>query len=181
MSLTAQTVSKHLTDYEQIKQLYHDSFPVKEQVKWSWLMWKAKSKHVEFLAYYDDNQLVGFSYVIHHHQLDFLFFLAVNPNLHSQGYGGQILDWINAKRPEVPIVLDTEPLNDQATNSEQRRRRMAFYHNHGFYDSRYRVTEDDLTYAILTNQDFKLAQLIAVYRWFFRPFNHRHQLKFDQL
>lgn len=181
MSLTAQTVSKHLTDYEQIKQLYHDSFPVKEQVKWSWLMWKAKSKHAKFLAYYDDNQLVGFSYVIHHHHLDFLFFLAVNPNLHSQGYGGQILDWLNAKRPEVPIVLDAEPLNDQATNAKQRRRRMAFYHNHGFYDSRHRVTEDSLTYAILTNQDFELAQLVAAYRWFFRPFNHRHQLKFDQL
>ncbi|WP_050755769.1 N-acetyltransferase [Limosilactobacillus coleohominis] len=90
MSLTAQTVS----NYEHINQDHLTcSLTGKEQVKWSWLMWKAKSKHAEFLAYYDDNQLVGFSYVIHHHHLDFLFFLAVNPNLHSQAR----LWWANSE------------------------------------------------------------------------------------
>ncbi|WP_295729411.1 GNAT family N-acetyltransferase [uncultured Limosilactobacillus sp.] len=181
MTLTAQTVSRHLTDYEQIKQLYHDAFPVDEQVKWSWLVHKANSKHGEFLAYYDHNQLVGFSYLIHHQQLDFLFFLAVDPKLHSQGYGGQILDWLNAKRPAIPLVLDAEPLNDDATNAEQRRRRLKFYQKHGFQDSHYQVTEDGLTYTILANQPFQLKDLEAAYRWFFRPFNYRHQLAFHQL
>ena len=53
MPLTAQTVSKHLTDYDQIKDLYHTAFPEEELVKWSWLLRKSRSKNAEFLAYYD--------------------------------------------------------------------------------------------------------------------------------
>ena len=97
MPLTAQTVSKHLTDYDQIKDLYHTAFPEEELVKWSWLLRKSRSKNAEFLAYYDQNRFVGFSYMIHQPNLDFLFYLAVYPDQHSRGYGGQILDWLNAK------------------------------------------------------------------------------------
>lgn len=178
MSLTVRTVSKHLTDYERIQQLYHTAFPVEEQVKWSWLMHKARSKYVDFLIYYDDNQFVGFSYLIHRNNLNFLFFLAVDPDLHSQGYGGQILEWLQAKHSEEPIVLDMEPLDEQAANAKQRQRRFAFYQQHGFSDTNYQVVENGVRYTILANQKhFKIQQLESTYRWFSWPFYHRQHIQ----
>lgn len=178
MPLTAQTVSKHLTDYDQIKDLYHTAFPEEELVKWSWLLRKSRSKNTEFLAYYDQNRFVGFSYMIHQPNLDFLFYLAVDSDQHSQGYGGQILDWLNAKNPDVPIVLEVEPLDEQADNAEQRQRRMKFYQSHGFNSTNHQITEDGTQYVILTNgQDFDIQQLAKAYHWFYRPFNHRHHIE----
>lgn len=179
VELTARTISTHLTDFDHIKDLYHSIFPEEEQIKWSWLMRKSRSKHVEFLAYYDDTEFIGFSYMIHQPELDFLFFLAVDPSHHSKGYGGQILDWLNTKHPDSPIVLEVEPLNDQAANSEQRQRRFAFYKKHGFRDSKKRIQEDGVEYALLTNRpSLNLPHLEKAIKWFFRPFNHRHSIKF---
>lgn len=177
MPLTAFTVSKHLTDYDQIQKLYQTVFPANEQIKWSWLMRKARSKNVEFLSYYDDNTFVGFSYMIHQPTLDFLFYLAVAPDRHSQGYGGQILDWLNTKHPDMPIILEIEPLDEHADNLEPRQRRLAFYQKHGFQLTKHTVTEDGTTYTILANQSSVDVQpLTKLYRWFFRPFNHRHHI-----
>lgn len=177
--LTALTVSTHLTDYDKIKHLYHTTFPEDELIKWSWLLRKSHSKNVEFLAYYDHNEFIGFSYMIHQPELDFLFFLAVAPQHHSKGYGGQILDWLNTKHPDTPIVLEAEPLDDKADNLEQRKRRLAFYQAHDYHDTKHRVTEDGVEYAVLTNQEsIDLKILAKIYRWFFRPFNWRHQVSF---
>lgn len=182
MPLTAFTVSKHLTDYDQIKDLYQNIFPDDELVKWSWLLRKSRSKNAEFLAYYDANQFVGFSYMIHQPALDFLFYLAVDPEQHSQGYGGQILDWLNATHPKVPIVLEIEPLDEHVDNAEQRQRRLAFYQNHGFHRTDHQTNEDGTEYDILTNgQDVDFQQLAKAYHWFYRPFNHRHHVDIHQV
>lgn len=178
MALNAYTVSSHLTDYDKIKQLYHSSFPEDELVKWSWLMLKARSEKVEFLAYYDDTQFLGFSYMIHlKKECDFLFFFAVDPQLQSKGYGGQILDWLNTKHPDIPIVLEAEALDDQAANASQRQRRMDFYAQHGFHDTQHRVNEEGMIYAVLANQpQFDIQQLTQAYHWFWRPFFHRQNI-----
>lgn len=177
MKLTAQTVSPHLTDYAQIKHLYHTAFPEDELFKWSWLMFKAHSSKVEFLAYYDQNQFVGLSYTIHYAGIDLLLYLAVDPQYHSQGYGGQILDWLIAKHPDTPLVLEVEPLDEDAPNITQRKRRVAFYQRHGFHNTHHRLVEDRMEYSILTNHEkLDLRNLHQLYRWFARPFSWRSKV-----
>lgn len=171
MTLETRPVSTHLTDYPQIKRMYHSLFPKNEQEKWSWLMYKSWSKHVDFLAYYDGRRCIGFSYVIHQKQLDFLYYLAVDPEQHSHGYGGLIIEWLKQESANKQLVLDVEPLDDTASNAEQRRRRMMFYQRYGFKNTSQKIVEKGGTLDLLStkstvnHQDIKKMQ-----RWFKRPF-----------
>lgn len=141
-------------------------------------MRKSHSQHAEFLAYYDQNQFVGFSYVIQQPKINFLFYLAVHDQFRSQGYGGRILNWLQAKYEDTPLVLEAEALDDQADNREQRERRFRFYQTHGFNDSAHTVLEDQVKYSILSNTDFEMKDLEKAYHWFWRPFFHRQNITF---
>lgn len=177
MALTARTVSSHLTDYDQIKKLYHNAFPEDELVKWSRLMRKSRSNNVEFLAYYDQNELVGFTYVIQQRHVNFLFFLAVVDQLRSKGYDGQIIDWLRAKYADTPLVLEIETPDSQAQNASQRTRRLQFYQRHGFRDSGHRVQEGPVGYTVLSDDDsFAIENLAKAYHWFWRPFFRRQNI-----
>jgi len=63
LSLTSIAVTKRLADYPAIRALYQRAFPRAEQVPWFWLMFKAKRSRAHFTAYYDGEDLVGFTYL----------------------------------------------------------------------------------------------------------------------
>ncbi|WP_251547704.1 GNAT family N-acetyltransferase [Limosilactobacillus caecicola] len=178
MKLDARTVSTHLTDYDQIKQLYHTAFPAEEQVSWSSLMHKSHSKHVEFLAYYVDSEFVGMTYVIRHSNTNLLFYFAIADGARDHGYGGQIIDWLQEKYPNEPLVIEVEPDDPQAPNLEQRQRRFKFYHRHGFHEIGHQVVEEGVPYEILsTDPTFDVQLMKPIYRWFSFPFINRSKLE----
>ena len=105
MSLTTIAVTKRLADYPAIQALYQRAFPRAEQVPWSWLMFKAKRSRARFTAYYDGEDLVGFTYLIVGHNVNYLMYLAVNDRIRSKGYGTQILTHLKATYPAQTLVL----------------------------------------------------------------------------
>lgn len=78
MDLDIQPVRLSLSNYRDVKQLYQRAFPKYEREPWPWMMLKSKFKQADFMAFYDQDQFVGFSYVIHSHGFHYILFLAVN-------------------------------------------------------------------------------------------------------
>lgn len=131
------------------------------------LLLLARRKGVNFEAYYDDDSFCGFSYVVENDDLVFILYLAVNDEIRSRGYGSRILEYVKAKAGERPIVLDIEPLDPNAENYEQRKRRLAFYEKNGYFNTGLILRESKEKYSILaTVEDLDAKKLGELLRGF---------------
>lgn len=156
-----------LPEYRQVKALYYRAFPKYEQEAWRRLMVKQLFRRADFLVFYDQDQFVGFSYIIHHHGIHYVLYLAVNDQIRSQGYGSRILEWLkNRFAPDI-LVLDIEQPDNTAVNNRQRLRRLRFYLQNGFEPTEYLTKTPDVTYQLLsTHQQFDTAKVKNIFAWF---------------
>ena len=61
----------------------------------------------------------------------FVLYLAVNGEERGKGYGSQILDILKSAYVDKAIVLNIEPIDENAPNAEQRKSRLRFYNRNG--------------------------------------------------
>ena len=71
-------------------------------------------------VYYDEDTLIGLSYVFIHKDIAYLGYLAVEENLRNQGYGSKILQAIRKELSDCRIVIDIEVVDKNAENYEER-------------------------------------------------------------
>lgn len=130
-------------------------------------MGKRLSRRADFTAFYDGSQLVGFTYLIHHQDVHYLLYLAVNDQVRSQGYGSRILQATCCRYPGETVVLDIEQLDPQAANNHQRQRRLRFYRQNGF-DLTDRLTPTaDVTYQMFSNtSEVDQTKVDRIFNWF---------------
>lgn len=131
---------------EQIKQLYQTAFPEDEQIPWVDLVRLIGEMHLDFTAYYDGQEFIGFTIVYPRPTVNWYWYFAVMPELRGKGLGQEILVQLIKKYEGHPCVLDMEsPYQDPCANSEQRIRRHEFYLRNGFRDTnlyrKYDMTE----------------------------------------
>jgi GNAT superfamily N-acetyltransferase len=127
MKLIAKPVHLFCTEFNKITHLLKSAFPKKEQTSVFLLLLGALRKSTHFTAFYDEDKFVGLLYTIENDRYYFILYLAVNQNIRSKGIGGEILDYAYAQAGDKIIVLNVEPLDKNADNYEQRKRRIAFY------------------------------------------------------
>lgn len=79
-------------------------------------------------------------------------YIFVNDKIQSQGYGTKILKQVMKDNKDKEIVLDIEPLDENASNHEQREKRYHFYKKNGFKTTSYFIEdeEDPTDYTILS-------------------------------
>ena len=124
-------------------------------------------KDIHYLAFYEDKQIIGVMYTIETDKLDYLLYLAVNPELRSKGYGSKMIEWLKNRSGEKPVALDVEKVEESAPNYAQRQKRLAFYERNGFYSTNYNAYYNDQYYTILTNKDnFHIEDLIKLFKTF---------------
>ncbi len=164
--LTVKPVTKQLSDYGRILEIYQRSFPVEEQMPF-WLMRLfARRKQIDFLAFYDQENFCGFAYLVHHEGLTFIFYLATDPDKRSEGYGSQILSWLQQEYAQRGLVLTIETVDPAYEDFAQRKRRQKFYFNNHLQDTGYRVKEFGVIYDVLTNDpsfSFEAYQKVLKY------------------
>lgn len=171
MDLDSQLVRPGQHNYQEIKQLYQRAFPAYERESWRWLLLKSWFKQADFLAFYDQDQFVGFAYVLHTKGLHYVLYLAVNDQLRSKGYGSRILAALKARYAGVPLALDIEEPDPTAANNRQRLRRLAFYRRNGFALTNKRMKDPEVTYRVLTTaRHFNRQAVDHVFNWFEWPF-----------
>ena len=130
--LRIQPITKKLNNFHTVEDLYLSAFPKQERVPPKVLLGQTKRDVVKFNAYYDEDEFVGLSYTVTYGDLTYLFFLATRSDVRSKGYGAQILECIKAQHPNSRIVLNLEAQDETADNSEQRKKRKAFYLKNGY-------------------------------------------------
>ena len=91
------------------------------------------------------------TYTIYTGNLVYLLFLAVEESKQSQGYGSQILAQVKKEAGVRPCVLTIEPMDEEdASNRNQRLKRLAFYERHGYQLLNHFYFEGTERYQILT-------------------------------
>ena len=147
-------------DYEQLRRLYETAFPVQEQIPYDDLIHLLDAMDIDYTAYYDDEMLVGLTMVLRLQRYNWGWYFAVREDLRGKGIGQGILTAVLDKyRDERPFIMDIEsPLQPDAPNPEQRKRRHAFYVRNGMKDTGTSRTWDGLTFTILTNSEEPFTQ-----------------------
>ena len=76
---------------EKIKQLYETAFPEDEQIHWKDLMRLVEEMPLDFTAYYDGEEFIGFTIVYPRKSINWFWYFAVCQELRGKGYGQKIL------------------------------------------------------------------------------------------
>ncbi|MDF0728422.1 GNAT family N-acetyltransferase [Cytobacillus sp. S13-E01] len=135
MELLLESINKNSKDIEKVKDLYYGSFPEVERHPMDLLFYKANLNCVDFLAIYDKDIFVGFTYLITHKNLTYVLYLAIDGNVRSKGYGSLVLSQIKEKYSKNQIILNIEVIDESAINFEQRVTRKKFYERNGYESS----------------------------------------------
>lgn len=124
-------ITENSADLKEIHSLYDRNFPRNERMPFTRLMKGIGSERIMH-AYYENDTLIGMTYVFINHDLVYLGYLVTEENLRDKGYGGQILHALSDQYQDQRIVLDLEQLDEHADNNEERIRRRNFYLRNGF-------------------------------------------------
>lgn len=133
-----------------VRRLYLEAFPAEERVPhWFLLAANLIRPSCHYLAWYDEGRCVGMSFTYTRRDLRLLSFFAIDRQLRGSGYGQRIVNEIDAPRAGGAVILQCEPLDPDARNAEQRRRRIRFYERHGFRVIDLDSIEADQRYATM--------------------------------
>ena len=149
-SLPTRSLSRQKkTEGQKIKQLYETAFPKDEQIPWDDLMRLVGEMSLDFTAYYEGEEFIGFTIVYPRKSFNWFWYFAVREELRGKGYGQQILTQLIERYKGQPFVLDMESTTQVCDNLEQRKRRQAFYLRNGFRDTHVYRTYNDIIMTIM--------------------------------
>ena len=148
MFLTTKQITAANAD-EQMKRLYETAFPEGEQIPWDDLIRLVEEMPLDFTAYYDDGDFIGFTIVYPRKSFNWYWYFAVRDELRGKGYGQQILTMLLEHYKGQTCVLDMESPTQVCDNITQRKRRHEFYLRNGFRDTYVYRTYNDITMTIM--------------------------------
>lgn len=155
---------KAVPDKAIVKKLYRSAFPKEEQMPW-WLLWLFSLREdMGVTAYYDGDAFCGMTVTVGVEEYLFVLFFAVAEERRGKGYGSEILTLLKRENPRRPIVLNVEPLDEQAENAAQRVSRMRFYERNGFFDTGYNIDEVGGTFRVMSNAPLDPRAYLRVFK-----------------
>jgi len=134
-----------------IKELYMTAFPVEEQIPYDDLMILMEKMPLNFTAYYEGDEFIGFTIVYPRKAFNWFWYFAVCDELRGKGWGQQILSMLVEEYKDCTNILDMESPEQECDNSEQRKRRCAFYLRNGFRKTGVGKSFEGIDYTILMN------------------------------
>ena len=156
---------------EEVRRLYEAAFPKEEQIPWADLMRLMKTMSLDFSVYYDgcnasvgegsaagSSRLLGLTIVYPRPQFNWFWYFAVPKELRGQGIGQRILTQLIEKYGGQSNILDMESPEQVCENSEQRKRRHAFYLRNGFRDTGVGKSFKGIDYTIMMNGEGTFTQ-----------------------
>ncbi len=138
---------------EELQALYEAAFPPEEQIPWEDLMVLVEKMPLDFMAYYEDNALMGLFIVYPRKSFNWFWYFAVPEELRGKGVGQQILSSVIEKYKDSTNILDIESPEQECDNQAVRRRRHAFYLRNGFRDTGIGRSYGGVDYTIIMMGD----------------------------
>ncbi len=142
-------IGQGFADLAKVEALTKEAFPPEEYLSPHELIEMAQRGEVDFLGLYDEDSFVGFMVVSLFEDMCYLFFLAIDPNIRSKGYGGQALRLLDKLYPNRQQVVDFEMIDASACNNAQRITRKAFYMRNGYLETGKFISYRGVDYEIL--------------------------------
>lgn len=144
-------VTKKSKHYKEIAGMYKEAFPRVERCP-LWVMnQNLKKGNAEFLAFLENEKVLGMSYSIMNDEFVYLFYLAVKKEYRGQGNGSRIFQELNRRYGNRCFFLARETLDEKAENYDQRVNRKAFYEKNGFHNLPGHIKEAGVTFDIMGN------------------------------
>ena len=137
-------------DYKDFKRLFFSAFPPEERPPYFFLKWTLKRGKGELLIAKENNQFIGFIYLICYLDMVYLYFFAVDETLRGSGYGSKILQLVKERIYGKRIFLAREPLDTHADNAQQRSKRWEFYKKNGFMDLPIKIIEQNYVFDVMS-------------------------------
>lgn len=150
---------------KKIKEIYLDSFPKEDRMPFWLMVLLSKKNDTDFLAFYDEEILCGFTYTAIKNNIAFVMFFAIDKNLRSKGYGSFILNKLQSIYPNHKIIVSIEPFDENAKNINQRIRRKKFYINNGYVETGYLMNLSNIEQEILIkNGNFDKEEFLIFFK-----------------
>lgn len=131
--------------YNQVSEIYEKSFLIEERyITFDKMI---KQENTELYCLVNEEDVLGFVYLIFYENMIFILYLAVNTDNRSNGYGSYILKWCLNKYMDRKIYLNIEEVKDYET----RLKRLKFYLKNDFYIINYISKEETESFNILSN------------------------------
>lgn len=145
-------VDKTYSNLQQIKTLYKNSFPREERDNIAHLIHHHKDKinDIDLLAFEDENQFIGFVFMLSHGRFSHILYFAIAPELRSHGYGSKVLEMVFEYRKGQTFLVDVEPIEDKCINISEREKRISFYQRIGFKSTGLYYSWNGVDYQILS-------------------------------
>lgn len=148
-----------------ISDLYISAFPENERPPLEWFYRNVYFyKKNEVIGYYDNDEFVGFAYLVFFRNIVYIAYLAVTENKRNQGYGTKILNDIKESYPKHTKLLCFEEVDTKYSDYQNRLNRQNFYLRNGYIDNNLKTREGKVIYqsAYIGNKpiDFKTYKCI---------------------
>lgn len=137
---------KDRSDFERID---NEAFPLSERMSMDEIFSFASDTDTDVLGIYDSGTPVGFIVLLKNEECGYLYYIAIDKNRRSKGYGGAAIKKLFETYPQLQIILDFEEMDEHAKNYAQRIRRKDFYLRNGFHETG--------RYTILWNERFEVV------------------------
>lgn len=142
-------IDKKFPEMAKLAALDKEAFPQEEYLSPNELMAMAEGRDFDFWGLFDGENFVGFMAVMLYQNLSYLFFLAIEKERRSKGYGAQALQLLKASYPDKQQVVDLEQPEKGALNENQWEIRRAFYLHNGYQETGHGLTYLGVNYEIL--------------------------------
>lgn len=157
MNMELRKVTEDFTDMDRLDELALEAFPPEEYFAPKKILELTRKSELDFWGVYANDRFVGFCVIALHRTMAYLFFLAINTENRSKGYGSAILSLLSKTYKSKQLTVDFEMVDENAPNYNQRVRRKAFYMKNGFNETGLFLTYFGVSYEVLCkNKNFNI-------------------------
>ena len=161
MYKTVQINSSNANDDKEIRELYETSFPDIERIPYDQLINLIGPMNIDFTAFYEGENFIGFWVVNRLKRLNYGLFLAVSEKLRGKGIGQKLITLMldTYSKEEKPLLGEVEsPSQLEAPNIDIRKRRYNFYMRNNVKDTGRSYIYKGVLYNILTTSSGPFTQ-----------------------
>lgn len=153
--------------HKEIIKMYKETFPSVERVGYWFLLLTAINNKGEFLGLYNNDKLIGFSYIVKRDEYYYLYYLCIKKEYRNKGYGSEALRYI--LKNKKTFFLDVEEPLSESQNYKQRVKRIDFYNKVGIKKTKYKYECLGEKYLILSNNsNICIKEILSIYEIIFK-------------
>lgn len=157
MKLNTEHITSDHRFWTQINILAKEAFPIEEYLAPEKLVKMAESDDFDFLALTENEMFVGFMVVQTYKSLAYLFFLAIDSNSRSKGYGSKAIETLKEIYSDKKQVVDFEMIDETSNNNRQRIKRKEFYLRNGYKETGLFLSYFGVDYEVMCmDEDFSV-------------------------